>query len=154
MRSPFHVKALFLVAAIIIMILSILLLFLVPLFLIIDQLLRLVGYKLSLDQDEVYEALSDTEWKTGLELKAEIRRQRLESQPYPLIINDIYHILAQLEDEGLVEARVRIHDEAQKNLYGGYSRHEFRRKAYRKRIKKSKRKWFELPTLTPIPEGV
>lgn len=135
----------------VVMILLLLFLFFVvfPIFMIVDALLQTVGFKTWVDEDEVYDNLSDVAWKTSAELKREIHQRRLESQPFSLVYNDVVPILFRLEDLGLVERRVRILNQEEKNRYGAYSRHEFRRKPSGKRVRKPPRKWLELPA--PIP---
>lgn len=120
-----------------------------PTFMVVDFILQAVGFKTWLEEDEVYNNLSDVVWKTSAELKREIHQLRLESQPFSLIYNDIVPVLFRLEDSGLVERRVRILDEEGKNRYGAYSRHEFRRKPSSKRPRKPPRKSYDFQIAVP-----
>lgn len=139
----------FLGAVVMVALIVILCFVVLPIFMIIDFILQAVGFKTWVDEDEVYDNLSDVAWMTSKELKAEIHQRRLESQKFSLVYNDIVPILFRLEDLGLVERRVRILNQEEKNRYGAYSRHEFRRKPNGKRVRKPPRKWFELPMPTP-----
>lgn len=109
----------------------------------------LMGCRTTITEDEVYESLSYTEWKTGLELTDEIRQLRLKQQPYAAMLGSVYPTLRSLEVSDLVERRERQISEEKRRVRGNLPQHEFRRKPGGKRIREEKGSWFVLPM--PVP---
>lgn len=101
--------------------------------------------------DEIYAALSLTEWKTGMTIKAEIAERREAAGHYSghSSTGGFYQILARLEEEGFAESRVR---EPNENDDYPRVRREYRRKANGGRIPwREYRKFFDLPAWFPTP---
>ncbi len=130
-----------------IFVLSLVLVFLPMLF--VKLVFGLMGCRTTITEEEVYESLSHTEWKTGLELTDEIRKVRLERQPYAAMLDSIYPALRSLERSDLVERRERQLSEERAKIRGNRPQHEFRRKPGGKRTKEEKGGWLTLPT--PVP---
>ncbi len=90
-------------------------------------------------EDDVYDALSLTVWKTAQEIEVEIKRESGKPEKLPLT-NFIRLHLDTLERERFAESRDRIIDAERLARRGGYGEREFRR-ASRGGRKRKARAW-------------
>lgn len=110
---------------------------------------RFRGYPISISEDEVYECLSLTEWKSGLELHDELRERRRCAQQHDPLFDSPYAALTALEEADLAERRERALTPEQLASRGGRPAREYRRKPGGRRAKNEDRSWFSLPI--PVP---